>query len=318
MVTEDDVRYAYRLFLGREPENTDVIRNFARCPTLEALSLSFLRCTEFGNRWPEHALPTPGGLLGDASMEVESEVPPATLAEMLSRIGEVWTGLGETEPYWSVLSADHFRLSTFKENRDEFYASGERDFGVAKAFLARSGKRLPEHGRCFELGCGAGRVTLALARHFDEVVAYDISKTHLEIARSVVLEAGFDNVKFSLPAKTGSLRQFGSFDFVVSLIALQHNPPPVIAFLVREICGILAPGGIAYFQVPTYRAGYRFSAHPYLSEKGDGIEMHALPQPIIFKMFEQEKCRILEVREDGWVGSPYFISNTFLIEKRGD
>src|SRR5579864_7479859 len=146
MVTAQDVRSAYALFLGREPESDTVVQDYMRCPTIEALTLAFLKSTEFQNRWPQFAGATRDRLLGDASMQVEAEVPAATLAEMLSRIGGIWTELGTTEPYWSVLSAEHFKRDEFEQNRDYFYKSAERDFAVVNAFLARAGKQLPENG----------------------------------------------------------------------------------------------------------------------------------------------------------------------------
>ena len=69
-------------------------------------------------------------------------------------------------------------------------------------------------------------------------------------------------------------------DLVYSLIVLQHNPPPVIRLIVRAFLKALNPGGVAYFQVPTYRGGYRFSPGEYLeneAKKHVMMEMHVLP-----------------------------------------
>src|SRR3546814_2185546 len=68
-------------------------------------------------------------------------------------------------------------------------------------------------------------------------------------------------------------------------IVLQHNPPPIIAKMIRSICQLLAAGGCAYFQVPTYFHGYRFNCNEYLSQSHEQhkIEMHAIPQSDIFE-----------------------------------
>ena len=74
-------------------------------------------------------------------------------------------------------------------------------------------------------------------------------------------------------------------DLVYSVIVLQHNPPPVIHMLVRAFLKALNPGGVAYFQVPTYRVGYRFSPGEYLENEGKThamMEMHVIPH-IIFQ-----------------------------------
>jgi len=46
------------------------------------------------------------------------------------------------------------------------------------------------------------------------------------------------------------------------------------------------------------------------------FEMHLLPQSVIFRIVRDEGCSILEVQPDTYVGSPQWISNTFLIQRR--
>jgi SAM-dependent methyltransferase len=106
-----------------------------------------------------------------------------------------------------------------------------------------------------------------------------------------------------------------TFDLWFSHIVLQHNPPPVIANVLRRMFSMLAPGGVAIFQVPTYSPGYRFNAEVYLAEpRQKNIEMHCLPQPVVFKLAAQAGCIPLEVREDLAMGYPW-ISNIFVFRK---
>ncbi len=49
-VARDDVFLAYRLFLGREPENEAAIQHFLGAPNLEALRKVFLTSTEFRHK----------------------------------------------------------------------------------------------------------------------------------------------------------------------------------------------------------------------------------------------------------------------------
>lgn len=108
-------------------------------------------------------------------------------------------------------------------------------------------------------------------------------------------------------------------DLVYSLIVLQHNPPPVIRLIVRAFLKALNPGGVAYFQVPTYRVGYRSSPGEYLeneAKKHVMMEMHVLPQRVIFQTAREEGCELVEVLEDGSTGLRFGeVSNTFLIRK---
>src|SRR5208283_3395098 len=94
-------------------------------------------------------------------------------------------------------------------------------------------------------------------------------------------------------------------DLVYSVIVLQHNPPPIIRLIVRAFLKALNPGGAAYFQVPTYRGGYRFSPGEYLeneAKKHVMMEMHAHPQRVIFQTAREEGCKLVEVLEDSSTG----------------
>jgi ubiquinone/menaquinone biosynthesis C-methylase UbiE len=64
---------------------------------------------------------------------------------------------------------------------EEFYASGDSDW---EDFRGQWRHYAPDlGGTCVEIGCGAGRLTQALARDFDRVVALDVSPDMLEMTR---------------------------------------------------------------------------------------------------------------------------------------
>ena len=90
-------------------------------------------------------------------------------------------------------------------------------------------------------------------------------------------------------------------------------------FRMMNVFARLKPGGVAYFQVPTYRAGYRFALEEYLREdvgKGE-MEMHVLPQSVIMQAAARHGLELLEVIEDPYTGMrPSEVSNTFLLRKR--
>jgi hypothetical protein len=78
-------------------------------------------------------------------------------------------------------------------------------------------------------------------------------------------------------------------------------------------------GGCAYFQLPVAYPNYRFSMEEYLSNIGKGkgtMEMHALPQPYLFRVLDENKFRILDLQRDNWTG-PGFHSITVFAEKLG-
>jgi hypothetical protein len=88
--------------------------------------------------------------------------------------------------------------------------------------------------------------------------------------------------------------------------------------IITQFFRSLKKGGIAVFQLPTYRLGYRFSLERYLAtrSKPETMELHMFPQPAIFEIAQQENARVLEVYEDASVGSFPGISNSFLVQKR--
>jgi len=110
--------------------------------------------------------------------------------------------------------------------------------------------------------------------------------------------------------------RYRGFDFVISIIVLQHNPPPVIAALFGKLLAALAQGGVAIIQIPTYIQGRYFSTADYLESAAPQMEMHALAQSIIYRIIEQSGCRLVEVREDGAAGHGPAISHTFCIQRR--
>ena len=184
-------------------------------------------------------------------------------------------------------------------------------------FAARAGIDLAGYRTCFELGCGVGRVTLALAGIFDQVTGADIAPPMLEEAKRSAAAFNVTNVRWLLANRFSVYDEIPEFDVFFTGIVLQHNPPPVMAFMLTRLLGKLRSGGIAYFQLPTHRVDYSFSAKDYLShEPSNNIEMHVFPQRPLLELIGRCGCRLLEIREDGAAGESYHhISNTLFVEK---
>src|SRR5690606_35365601 len=95
------------------------------------------------------------------------------------------------------------------------------------------------------------------------VVAFDISQNHIDAARRALEERGVTNVDFVLVRGPDDLRHLEGVDLFFSIIVLQHNPPPIIVDILKAAFEGLKPGGILYFQVPTYGADYSFIEKEY-------------------------------------------------------
>jgi 2-polyprenyl-3-methyl-5-hydroxy-6-metoxy-1,4-benzoquinol methylase len=320
--SKEEVTLAYQLMLGRDPENDAVINNLCQSthsPT--ELRDVFIKSPEFVQHMANliekpvavrqrHPFTLP-------KIPVETFVSVEILAQMFERIRQEWEYLGKTEPYWSVVTQPHYFLSEFEAHKEEFYVSGDYTNQIFLAALRRCGVSPADLKTCLEVGCGVGRVTEHLARSFEKVIATDISDHHIEIGQAHLHAKGLQNVDWQHFKKLEQIKNLPMVDTIISVITLQHNPPPIIAWMLTELLGLLNSHGVAYIQIPTYRAGYLFEVERYMHTKAPNtLEMHFLPQQDIFKIIEATRCTCLEVREDGMVGAEdKMLSNSFLIQK---
>jgi protein-L-isoaspartate O-methyltransferase len=249
---------------------------------------------------------------------VETQVSTEVLEQMFKRTQKQWEHLGDTEPYWSIVTQPQNQMAQFDQHKEQFYASGN---GACQTFLAslrRCGINPAQLNICLEVGCGVGRVTSYLAEVFSKVIATDISGQHLELAKTYLAEKGIQNVELRHLHNIDQITEANQVDAIHSIITLQHNPPPVMVWMLSSMLSQLRTGGVAYVQIPTYKNGYLFESERYLaSEPTDTLEMHYLPQPDIFRLIADANCVCLEVREDGMVADEdKALSNTFLVQKR--
>jgi SAM-dependent methyltransferase len=311
---------AYRLILGREPENERVIEEKVDTNrTLSELRRVFLESPEFAEIAAGLGLegaPTGHKPLIWPPIDVQVSVPPPLLDRMVARIEREFVHLGETEPHWSVISEDRYKANAIASSESAFFESGAGVVGDFRVAAARHGIRLDKYQRCFELGCGLGRSTVWLAKLFPFVVGADISSAHLALARGAMTHFRTGNVDLLHLNRIEALDRLDPYDVLFSIIVLQHNPPPLMARMLSSLLAQLRPGGVAYFQVPTYIRGYRFNAEDYLSkEQTPGVpEMHALPQAILFDLVAAAGCSLVEIREDDAAG-PSAVSNRVLLRK---
>jgi SAM-dependent methyltransferase len=312
---------AYRLLLGREASEGEA-ELWLGLSSLAELRDAFLSSPEFEagrihqeSRWRQPPRQSPSLINTSPPLPVQCQIDATTGAQLLAYVQETWTKLGEEEPHWSVLSSDQFKSTQIQDHQDEFYCSGADDAALVKATLSRCGSPRRKYRRILEFGCGVGRVTPYLAESFDEVVAVDISTSHLKMARERIEKSGVDNVRFVLARVPDFGIEPNSFDVWFSHIVLQHNPPPIIALILAQMFKQLAPGGLAIFQVPTYAPGYSFDLANYLTgSKLGAIEVHCLPQSVVFELAHAAGCVPVEIREDEAMTYPW-ISNTFVFRK---
>lgn len=156
---------------------------------------------------------------------------------------------------WDARARENARyyVATGKEDwtDEEFFASGER--AVEEQILndmpnicqGRDYRKL----RVIEIGCGAGRITRALAARFGEVHAVDVSGEMVALA-SKALAAVPNAFVYQNNGKDLGVLPPGPYDFAFSTIVFQHIPSrEVIYSYVREVHRLLRPGALFKFQV---------------------------------------------------------------------
>lgn len=310
-VARDAVVAAYLAFLGRKPESDAVVESYLHLTHEELLQI-FLTSNEYRRR---------AGLFARSldwpPMHVDIHANPTELAAMIAHVERTWHNLGTTEPHWSVLSQPEYRADLISDTKSQFLETGRHEAQRMLNYALRA--KVDFHrGSCLELGCGLGRVTAWLAGIFESVRAVDVSASHLRGLETTLQDQSIRNVQPTLITQLAELKSYSGYDAFFSVIVLQHNPPPVMADLLRSALEGLSSGGIAYFQVPTYSLGYEFSVVNYLGNMNNKreIEMHVLPQPTVFAILDECNCNILEIREDAYTGEVDGVSNTFFAQKR--
>jgi SAM-dependent methyltransferase len=228
-----------------------------------------------------------------------------------------WDELGRTDPLWAILTDPARRHSRW--DPAEFFATGAREVEPVIERAAALG--FPAARRtALDFGCGVGRLTQALADHYDQVTGIDIAPAMLKLAREFNCHG--DRCRYVLNNQN-HLRAFpdAAFDLVFSRITLQHLPRRHIREYLREFVRILRPGGLLHFQLP---AAHRYSGWRHflldniyrtvtrkILRNPNTFDMYALPRRQVTALLEGEGARLLEVVEDDaagaeWLSLQYF------------
>ena len=312
--TAEDVIAAYQLFLGRAPENEDVIAaHVRREPDLWRLIEFFVQSPEAVRRRVSEACAAISA--EQDSRRVRRDASSAERALVIDHIREVWSRYGREEAFYSVLTNPAFlreRLGT--ADIETFYATGRLEVERFELVCRRNLIEPDPSWRILELGCGVGRVGEAFAGRFAAYAGVDISAEHLAIAGQRFAGRGLANTTLTL--LEDFLSGGGGADVFFSMIVLQHNPPPVIHDLLDACLARVSAGGLAYFQVPCHLYDYSFSVADYLAGHGrrEDMEIHALPQREIFALFDRHGFSPVEVTPDDRIG-PIGFSYSFLARK---
>ncbi|HEX8742793.1 MAG TPA: class I SAM-dependent methyltransferase [Thermoleophilaceae bacterium] len=156
-----------------------------------------------------------------------------------------WEELAALDPLWGALTTD----TRHGWSAAEFLASGEREIAGLLEHADTLG--LPARREsALDFGCGPGRLTRALARHFGSSVGVDVSPRMVEVARR--LHADVENCRFVAGERALDGLGDARFDLVYSNLVLQHVSDPRAALgYVAGLARVLAPQGLLAFQLLT-------------------------------------------------------------------
>jgi len=164
----------------------------------------------------------------------------------LARLQRHWDEFGRRDPYWAILTDPSKKGN--KWDLDEFFRTGELEVDDVLAWVESLGVTT-RRGRALDFGCGAGRISQALGRHFEHVIGVDIAPSMIALANQHNRHG--ERCRYVLN-EHADLRQFqdSSVDFIYSRLVLQHLRPTVIKAYVAEFARLLDVGGGAVFNVP--------------------------------------------------------------------
>lgn len=157
----------------------------------------------------------------------------------LTRNREFWDRKAKENPYWYVSSYGSY----LERDLEDFWASGQEIWANIKKALSYQPNRSDV---VFEIGCGVGRLTRAIAPEVKHLHAQDISKEMLVIAQHSTRCA---NVTFH-HGDGESLRPLedNCADLVLAYNVFQHLPScEILRKYLAEMVRVAKPGALLAF-----------------------------------------------------------------------
>jgi FkbM family methyltransferase len=258
-------------------------------------------------------------------------VPVKANDAQLAKLRRVWSALGDDDPLWAVLS--HADKQGRRWNVEEFLETGRVEVEAQLAELTSQGfPRARE--LALDFGCGAGRLTRALAGHFERVIGMDVSASMIATAQKLNADLGAIEFRENASSRLENVAD-ASVDLVLSRIVLQHIPRALAIGYVAEFFRVLAPGGVALFQfvgeVDDSLRGHVFGIIPnrWLNPlrrlwwwRRAVFEMHLLPERDLHALLRQHpSLRLVHAADDsaagvGWRGRRWTVVNDAVAPQR--
>lgn len=222
-----------------------------------------------------------------------------------------WEGLARTDPWWAIC-VDPERKNN-KWNVSDFFLSGETEIRIVLDYLRSLGISVDKKGPVLDFGCGVGRLTQAMASHFDLCYGVDISPTMIELANEFNKRSS--RCKYVLnDSQTLSLFENDQFSFIYTSIVLQHIEPKYSRAYLQELIRILKPNGVLVFQIVdslvpimmrirkilklrlrVYRMANFLGIMEFKPEEYN-MSMHCVPEKVVTRLVSAAGARIIDLQ----------------------
>lgn len=158
-----------------------------------------------------------------------------------------WDAFGKLDAMWAILTDPAKRGKQWKA--EEFFETGVAEIRDLMAYVESLAVSVPRH-KALDFGCGVGRLTQALAAHFENVDGVDVAPSMIELANQYNRWPGRCTYHVNT---TSSLSFFAddTFNLIYSSLVLQHIEPRYSKSYIQEFVRVLAPGGVIVFQLPS-------------------------------------------------------------------
>ncbi len=261
----------------------------------------------------------------------------------IKRLRKHWDRFGKSDPLWAVITRPDKRGNRWQ--LDDFFHTGEEDIAWVMNTIRSLGVNL-RGSRALDFGCGVGRLTQALANHFQEVCGVDIAPSMIRLAEKYNRHG--EQCRFYVNDRA-DLRLFddATFDFIYTILTLQHMEPHYAKAYLKEFVRLLVPDGVLVFQVPSERIlpaeqhaeGTQANQEQNLStgikqfmksatprpifdlyrrlryaQVFRRMEMHGIKREELERFLEENSAQVLDVVQDDKPG-PSWISYTYFVVK---
>jgi SAM-dependent methyltransferase len=189
-----------------------------------------------------------------------------------------WDGAAKANAASAVLS------NKSSWDADEFYASGDAWLDEVRAFAGAHDVQLTGK-RALDFGCGLGRMSAALGKHFSVVVGLDISSEMVGRAQDALLDR--ENLVFSILDSYPFPFASKTFDLVFSTIVIQHISEPHNLRYIAEFFRVTAPGGYTLFDAPV----------AVTPEQDPGAGIFICPEDGIMHVAQENGMRLIATRD---------------------